>query len=107
MTAQSLTTTRRSGSPKEPAYYGARGLAFHTDGKYDQAIADFDQMIIALNANTASWSGRGGAYMSKGEFDLAIARHRLPPAAVDLQLAAVRAGLLLRAGEVREPRCTG
>ena len=54
------------------AYY-ARGLAYHDQGEYDAALADYTYIIETLNPNYAyAYAGRGYTYFMNQELDTAL-----------------------------------
>ena len=52
--------------------YEGRGQAYHSQGDYDRAIADFEQVIGLDPEYVAAYNNRGLAYYAKGDFDHAI-----------------------------------
>lgn len=60
-------------NPERIAVFGSRAIAYAQEGKYDQAIADFSEVIL-LNPDFAkAYYDRGLIYMRKGDDDSAIA----------------------------------
>jgi tetratricopeptide (TPR) repeat protein len=53
--------------------YGARAVAWHNKGEFDQAIADYDQSIRLAPNSAAVFNNRGKAWQAKGNLDRAIA----------------------------------
>lgn len=54
------------------AYFN-RGTSYHSDGRYDRAIADFGRVIGLEVDDAGAYNSRGIAYAAKGRMDLAIA----------------------------------
>ncbi len=52
--------------------YMHRGVAWHAMGKYDTAIADFDEAIRRDASNSAAYINRGDTWHKKGEITKAI-----------------------------------
>ena len=52
--------------------YHKRGNAYVAKGEYDQAIDDFNQILILDPQNVEAFGGLGIAYTQKGEYDRAI-----------------------------------
>jgi tetratricopeptide (TPR) repeat protein len=59
--------------PNYAVAYFNRGYAYGEKGDYDQALADYTQ-VIRLDPNyAAAYNNRGYAYRNKGDYDRAIA----------------------------------
>ncbi|MEM8856957.1 MAG: tetratricopeptide repeat protein [Chloroflexota bacterium] len=53
--------------------YFSLGLLFQSTGEYDQAIANYDQVIKIDPQDAGAFNNRGNAYARKGDLDQAIA----------------------------------
>lgn len=49
-----------------------RGLAYYVQGRYDRAIAEFDEAISLDANNAAAFFNRGNAFGRKGEYESAV-----------------------------------
>lgn len=61
---------------KIPLAYNNRGMVFFKVGKFNQAIADFNQAIAMVPEYAKAYYNRGSAYDKMGELDKAIADYR-------------------------------
>jgi len=62
-------------NPNNADVYKYRGIAYFNKGDYDQAIADFSQIIEIKTSNeikNTAYYNRGTTYINKGRNDLAI-----------------------------------
>jgi tetratricopeptide (TPR) repeat protein len=50
-----------------------RGIAYHRQGKYDLAIADYNQALSINSKSVDAYINRGIAYRRQGKYKLAIA----------------------------------
>lgn len=90
--------------PELARIYLRRGTAHGRSGSYDQAIADFDQVILLKPTSAAAYFNRGRAYGLKKNYDLAIAdfNRGLQISPQDAQGYYQRGNLLLEMGRTQE-----
>lgn len=62
--------------PNPAAYYGL-GLAYHFEGKYDEAIENYDKAIGWDHGYADAYEARGDAYAAMGKPDAAAESYRL------------------------------
>ena len=67
LAAKNLTTEQRAFG------YYHRGLGLLLQGKFDDAIVEFNEALRADPTNPRYYNSRGNAWRAKGEFDIAIA----------------------------------
>jgi tetratricopeptide (TPR) repeat protein len=61
-----------SKNPRNATAYINRGIAYYRQGKYDQAITNYNQ-AISISKNVHAYINRGIAYHRQGKYELAIA----------------------------------
>lgn len=57
---------------QKAAAYNSQGIIYIEEGKYDQAISEFNKAIEIDSSNAVSYFNRGLVYLGKGQFDEGI-----------------------------------
>ena len=65
------TQEEKSGA-SDAQFYNSRGMAYDKEGRYDQAILDYNKALKINPRYAEAYNNRGVAYRRKGQYDRAI-----------------------------------